>query len=61
MHESRCNRPHLTADLGARCLIDSNIWTCISIDVNFVVFLCGDKCVSICTLLSIHSIAEMYK
>lgn len=58
--EFRCNKRHLTADLGTRCPIDSNIWTCISIDVNFVIFLCRGKEVSVCTLLSILTIIGMY-
>lgn len=32
----------------------------MSIDVNFVIFLCIDKDVSVCTLLSILTIIGMY-
>ncbi len=61
IHEFRRNIRHLTADLGPRCPIYSDIWTCISIDVNFVVFLCRDKDVCVCTLLSILPIIRLEK
>lgn len=60
MPEFRRNRRHLTADLGARCPTYSNIWTCISIDVNFVLFLCRGKDVSVWTFLSILTIIGIY-